>query len=66
MISFVIFLGRLGTGSSQTKLVPTKAVMPTGYTADQVTCGVDCSFVLAKEKIVLACGNNKYDDNLFL
>lgn len=39
--------------------------MPTGYTADQVTCGVDCSFVLAKEKIVLACGNNKYDDNIY-
>ncbi|XP_065070111.1 serine/threonine-protein kinase Nek8-like [Rhopilema esculentum] len=51
--------GRLGIGSSETKSVPTKVPVPSGYKADLVKCGVDCSFVLSKEKIVLACGNNK-------
>jgi len=51
--------GRLGIGSCDSKPTPHEVPVPAGFTAGDVACGVDCSFVLTKDKTVLACGNNK-------
>lgn len=51
--------GRLGLGATETKLVPTKVPLESSYSVDDVHCGADCSFILTKQKTVLACGNNK-------
>ena len=56
---FFAFAGRLGLGATETKLVPTKVPLESSYSVDDVHCGADCSFILTKQKTVLACGNNK-------
>ena len=51
--------GRLGLGNQQSYPLPQPVGLEPGFTAKAVKCGVDCSFVLALNFRLLACGSNR-------
>ena len=51
--------GRLGLGNQQSHALPQPVSLEPGFTAKAVRCGVDCSFVLALNDRLLACGSNR-------
>lgn len=51
--------GRLGLGNQQSHALPQPVSLEAGFTAKAVKCGVDCSFVLALNDRLLACGSNR-------
>ena len=51
--------GRLGLGNQQSYPLPQPVGLEPGFTAKAVKCGVDCSFVLALNYRLLACGSNR-------
>lgn len=51
--------GRLGLGNQQSHALPQPVSLEPGFIAKAVKCGVDCSFVLALNDRLLACGSNR-------
>jgi len=51
--------GHLGLGSQQSYALPQPVSLEPGFIAKAVKCGVDCSFVLALNDRLLACGSNR-------
>lgn len=51
--------GRLGLGNQQSHTLPQPLSLEPGFTARAVKCGVDCSFILALNDRLLACGSNR-------
>lgn len=56
-----MFLGRLGLGDCETRSAPCAVTLPEQVEPQSVHCGSDCSMILTKNNMLLACGSNVHN-----
>ena len=53
--------GRLGLNDYETRCKPTAVVLPDQIEPLSVHCGSDCSMILTRSRMLLACGSNVHN-----